>query len=182
MDDVQLIAWICAFIAGLVSVSIAIRSFKKSIKERQLDLLWKQANSAREIVREIHDNKNASDAVLMLDGFLIDKPELLDARLITIAYEEVLAALPKISNKSYSEKEHYILLCFDWLFYYIDRLEQYISDGLIRYDNVKYIFYCYYKKIRLDKEIFYTFMKERNYVLAPRFWERYVSDADFQNL
>ena len=49
MDEVQLISWIIAMIAGIITALIAISSFRKSIRERKLDLLWKQANVAKRV-------------------------------------------------------------------------------------------------------------------------------------
>lgn len=180
MEDAQLIVWVVAFIAGLISAIIAIRTFQNSIDERKADLAWRQANASRELVKELHENSNAIAAVSMLDWFSIDQPDNYDkSRMIEINYEEVLVALPKLCVKNFTDKEHYILQSFDWFFYYIDRMEQYIQDGLITFNNVKYIFWAYYKKINANEAIYYKFMDERNLVLAHKFWDRYKTDNDF---
>lgn len=180
MDEVQLISWIIAMIAGIITAIIAISSFRKSIRERKLDLLWKQANVAKEFIHEIHTNKYSGAAISMLDWFVIDKADNFDTSKITeIEYEEVLVAIPKIIDRTYNDKEHYILDCFDWFFYYIDRSEQHIVDGLFLFDNVKYIFFPYFKKIYQNKELYETFMKERCYLLAPNFWKRFEKENTF---
>ena len=180
MELAQLASWIAAIIAGLTTAAIAIRNFRKSIDERKLDLLWKQASAAKDFVHEIHENEFAFAAISMMDWFVIDKAGNFNKGKITeLKYPEVLEAIPKIKDRSYNDKEHYILDCFDWFFYYIDRTEQHIVDGLFLFDNVKYIFYPYYRKIYQNKELYLLFMKERYYLLAPDFFKRFESDPNF---
>jgi hypothetical protein len=180
MDQGQLTFWIVAMIGGIITASLALINFRKSIRERQLDLRWKQADSAKEFVHEIHGNK-AGVAIEMLDWFILAKPVGADSSVPGLKYDDVLAAIPKISAKAFNEQEHYILDCFDWFFYYIDRTEQHILDGLFRFDNVKFIFYPYYKKISSNRELYDTFMKDRCYYLAPNFWKRFERDPAFKN-
>jgi hypothetical protein len=177
MDNLQLISLIVATVVGIITAIIAIINFRKSIIERKLDLLWKKANAAKEFVGEIHENQFSGAAISMLDWFVIDKTDNYDKKRVTeIKYSEVLAAIPKISSKSYDDKEHYILECFDWFFYFIDRAEQHINDGLFLFDNVKYVFFPYYKKIKKDMNLYELFMQERCYLLAPNFWKRFEAD------
>ncbi len=180
MDKVQLVSWIIAMIAAITTASIAISSFRKSIRERKLDLLWKQANVAKEFMNEVLTNAYSGKAILMLDWFVIDKSDYTDTSGIShIDYAEVLEAIPKIASRTYSEKEKHILDCFDWLFYFIDRTEQNINDGLLRFDNVKYIYYPYYKKIYEHRSLYESFMKDRCYLLAPNFLKRFETEAVF---
>jgi len=182
MEEVQVIFWIATMVAGIATALIALSNFRKSIRERRLDLLWKQANVAKEFIHEIHTNKFSGAAISMLDWFVIDKADNFDTTRITekIKYEEVLVAIPKIIDRTYNDREHYILDCFDWFFYYIDRTEQHIADGLFLFDNVKFIFYPYFKKISQNKELYEVFMKERYYLLAPNFWKRFEAELIFK--
>ena len=109
IDEAQFVSLIVAVIAGIITALLAISSFRKSIKERRLDLLWKQANVAKEFTHEIHRHESAAAAISMLDWFIISKYRENE----NILYEEVLKAIPKIVDKSFNEKEHYILDCFD---------------------------------------------------------------------
>jgi hypothetical protein len=182
MDEVQLGFWIIAAISAIVTAAIGISTFRKSIGERKLDLKWKQADAAKQFILEIHTNPFSGAAISMLDWFVIDKPDNFDKSKFTeIKYEDVLGAIPKISSRTYNEKERYILDCFDWFFYYVDRTEQHIIDGLFLFDNVKYIFYPYFKKISSHQDLYEIFMKERCYLLAPNFWNRFKADPLFKN-
>src|SRR5687768_3903735 len=94
MDKVQLISWIIAMAAAVITALLAISNFKKSIRERKLDLRWKQASIAKEFVNEVHENKFSGAAIQMLDWFTISKTEALDKLEIgEINYEEILEAI-----------------------------------------------------------------------------------------
>lgn len=180
MNQAQLATWFVTIIVGVITAAIAIRNLRKSIRERELDLRWKQANAAKDFVHEIHENKFAFAAISMMDWFVIDKADNFDKTKISekLKYPDVLEAIPKIKDRSYTDREHYILDCFDWFFYYIDRTEQHIADGLFLFDNVKYIFYPYYRKIYQNKELYLLFMKERYYLLATDFFKRFEMDPN----
>ena len=180
MDKVQLVSWIIAMIAAITTALIAISSFRKSIRERKLDLLWKQANVAKDFMNEVLTHKYSGKAILMLDWFTRDKTDYVDrSKIKQIDYAGVLEAIPKIATRTYNEKEKDILDCFDWLFYYIDRTEQHIIDGLFHFDNVKYIFYPYFKKIYEHRSLYESFMKDRCYFLAPNFLKRFETESVF---
>lgn len=181
MDKVQLISWIIAMIAAITTALLAISSFRKSIRERKRDLLWKQANVAKDFMNEVLSHKYSGKAILMLDWFIINTTDFVDTSKTTqIKYQDVLEAIPKIATKTYNETEKDILDCFDWLLYYIDRTEQYILDGLFLFDNVKYIYYPYYKIIYQQRSLYESFMKDRCYFLAPDFFKRFETETVFE--
>src|SRR5690349_2720353 len=104
MNQVQMASWAAAIIAGLTTAAMALRNFRKSIDERKLDLAWKQANAAKDFVHEIHENEFAFAAISMMDWFVIDKADNFDKTKVTeLKYSEVLDAIPKIKDRSYSD-------------------------------------------------------------------------------
>jgi hypothetical protein len=183
MDVAQLLSWIIAMIAAIVTAKVAISNLKKSIEERRVDILWKRANAANEFIHEMHENKQSAAAVSMLDWFRVDKLEIYQTNKISrISYTEILKAIEKFCDNNHSSKERdnnyspnerYILECFDWFFSYIDRIEQHIKEGLFLYSHVKPIFFPYYLKISENRNVYNEFMKLRNYTLAIKFWERF---------
>jgi hypothetical protein len=181
---IQVIFWTTSIVVAITTAIIALANFRKSILERKLDLRWKQATAAKEFMAEIHTHKFSGAAISMLDWFEIGDDDNFDKKRITekIKYEEVLAAMPKVINETCSDREHYILECFDWFFYHIDRTEQHIADGLFLFENVKFIFFPYYKKIRKHKGVYENFMKKRYYFLAPDFWGRFENDPKLKIL
>ncbi|MGE0635795.1 MAG: hypothetical protein AB7G44_07265 [Bacteroidia bacterium] len=165
---------IVAVLAGIITAIVALSNFRQSILQREAELKWKQASIAKDLVKEIHDHPRSSNAILMLDWFTCHRiHDFSQKEATTIDYKDVLETLPKVRNPNPGEKELYILDCFDWFFYYIDRLEQYIRDGLINFDNVRHIFFPYYEKITNNKNTYDAFMEARLYKLAPEFWARY---------
>lgn len=158
----------------------AVIGYFISLKEKHSERKSKQAQSAKQLVDEIHDDEYAKAAVKMMDWFEVIKAERAkDKGKVETNYELVLSALSKVKLKKHTPEEHEIMECFDWFFYFIDRIEQGVQEELICFENVKYIFWPYFKKIRKDKEIYYAFMEARNYILAQRFWDRYRNDREF---
>jgi hypothetical protein len=177
-DDIQVISWMAATIAALVTANLAIINFRNSIKERHLDLRWKMANSAAVFVREMHSNQHSSDAVCILDWLHINKEPPNDAgtRGEHISLAQLIGIMHAPGDRVFNERERDVLECFDWFFYYIDRMEQNIRDGLFSFDSVKYIFLPYYEKVAANRAVFDEFALSRRYLLAPRFWKRFDND------
>lgn len=175
-QDVQLVT----IIAAIVTACMAIVNFRKSIEERRLDLRWKMANAATAFVHEMHLDKRTGDAISMLDWLHLDKKPAGDAEEEPkhIKHADLMRILSLPDDHICSPHEHYVLQCFDWLFYFIDRMEQNIRDGLFLFDNVKYIFLPYYEKISKDRSIFRAFTVKHRYLLADGFWTRF-DDDDF---
>jgi hypothetical protein len=176
-DDAQLLAWVATFVGGIVTGF----AFRDATKQRSLDLKWKKVDSANKLIAEIHNNKNAAAAIETLDWLHSrpsDKADVIDfgkvlqiltnASGFTESGNESHNYVRKLDNQSYD-----ILSGFDWLFYYIDRMEQNIRDGFFDFDHVKYIFIPYFEKMNIHGDIFDKFAESRRYVLAPKFWARY---------
>ena len=176
------------FLTAILGSAIALYNFFDNVRVHKSELRWKQANIAREIIREIHEHEKAKIAVLMMDWNVCFRlhPYREDANIeFTVKYEEVLDILPDVARYDINnvakdfdkeDKVYYILDCFDWFFYYIDRIEQNIRSGLILFENVKYVFLPYHLKIMNNKPVFDEFMKARCYLLAPEFWKRYSTN------
>lgn len=174
---------ILAFCATAFGLFAAVNGFNNNIKEKKASRRLEQAKMARQVIAEMHSNKDASAAVMMMDWFSTDISylpgfdEAAKEMIRKIDFNEVVVVLPKVREENLSPKEMVILRCFDWFFYYIDRIEQHINDGMIRFDNVKYVFLPYYEKIKSNEAVFNAFMKNRDYLLAPQFWKRYEQET-----
>lgn len=182
---------ILAFCATAFGLFAAVNGFNNNIKERKASRRLEQAKMARLVISEMHANKDASAAVMMMDWFSVDISYLAKFdekskdKIGKVQFNDVLAMLKKVNDANpkqtdssfkLDDMEMVIVRCFDWFFYYIDRIEQYINDGMIQFDNVKHIFYPYHKKIyeyKENEEVFNAFMKKRDYELALQFWKRY---------
>lgn len=173
-QDIQFFTWIAAGLAALITASLAIVNFRNSIHERSLDLRWRMADAARTFVQELHSDKRANDAISMLDWLDMDRGAEAESEHIKRA--ELMRIMSAPADYTFSQREHYVLQCFDWLFYYVDRMEQNIQDGLFPFDSVKYTFLSYYETVARDRGTFDKFAADRRYLLAPKFWKRFDAD------
>jgi hypothetical protein len=181
-DEVQFFSWMAAGITALVTAGMAIVNFRYSIKERRLDLRWKRANAATEFVQEMHSNCHTSGAISILDWLHLNKKSVgaIEGKVEHITRPELLRILSAPDDHPFSQYERQVLLCFDWLFYYIDRMEQNIRDDLFSFDRVKYIFLPYYETISKDRGTFDKFAVDRRYLLARHFWRRFDGDDSWR--
>ena len=90
-----------------------------------------------------------------------------------INYDQVLAALKKNEEASSSNADRYIRDCFDWFFYWFDRIQHYINRQLIDLQDVEPVFRPYAKLIAHDRDTFYAFLDFHEYSLAKEFFENY---------
>jgi hypothetical protein len=166
-------SWGVAIIGGLIAAFVAISQLKLNANQRKNELRWRQANAAKESINDIHSNNWSRNAVTMLDwseGQHRLKFEGKDN--IEIFYEEdVIRALGKLQSEC-SDLEQDIVDCFDWFFYFIDRIEHYIRTNLIEFEDVKDVFSIYSKKIKKHEELYENFMKAHSYELAIAFWKQ----------
>lgn len=150
----------------------------KAMVDLRENLRWKRANAAKDFLSEIHDHHLASQAVTMLDWYDSRHDyEIKDHGKLTISYKKVLSSLKKDQKQYLDEVDTFVRDCFDWFFYYIDRIEHYISIKLIRFEDVGPVFKPYVKLIERgkDKATFVKFMNGHEYELAVKFWQRYSS-------
>ena len=130
-DLLQEAAWIIGGVVGVVTVTIALYQLWASTKLGAADLRWRRVSGARDILGEIHHHELGSKAVMMLDWYNGEhKYEVAEGRKTEISYRDVLEVLNKDQSACVDEKSTYIRDCFDWFFYYIDRIEFYLQTEL----------------------------------------------------
>jgi len=143
-------------------------------KQREKELVWKQINTAKELLNDIHTHDLAKNAVHMLDwcdGQAVY--QISTETRLSIAYKEVLEALQMNGMPPQSDSDVYVRDCFDWFFYRVDRIEHYINRGLIDFQDVKSVFQPYAREIEKHKPIFEEFLAFHEYRLAEQFFDRY---------
>jgi hypothetical protein len=170
-------------IAGLIKWLYEIAANRK---QRADELRWKQAQSAKELLDDIHNHELSKQAVHMMDWedesaeYWIGDGE--EKQKTAITYKEVLDALGKnAKNQRCGKKEAFIRDCFDWFFYRVDRIEHYIRRGLIQFEDVRDVFKVYARQVNARRDVFDGFLRFHEYELAHKFFRRYhaaVSDGD----
>ena len=143
-------------------------------KQQAKELLWKQINTAKELLNDIHTHELAKGAVHMLDWCHgSGEYEICPGQRARISYDDVLAALKKNGESSPSKVDEYIRDCFDWFFYRIDRIQHYINRKLIDRKDVESVFRSYARLVAHDRDTFHAFLDFHEYSLAKEFFENY---------
>jgi hypothetical protein len=181
-DMILMAFWGVAIIGGLIAAFVAIIQLDLNVKQRKNELRWRKANAAKESINDIHSNNWSRNAVTMLDW-----SEGKQHRLkfegkdnIKISYKDnVIPALGKLQSEC-SDLEQNIVDCFDWFFYFIDRIEHYRRTNLIEFEDVKDVFSIYSKKIKKHEELYENFMKAHSYELAIAFWKQFDVNKPIQ--
>jgi hypothetical protein len=177
-DWIQLAAIVVACVGGVIAALKAVFEMRQSTEQRRDELRWKRAQAAKELITDIHRDRHASNAVLMMDWSEgRHEYEVEPGRVELLAYRDVLSALGKAQSDSVSSRDRYICDAFDWFFYYVDQIEHYIDTGLIEFIDVRTVFKTYATKIRRDIQVYEAFLREHEYELAPKFWRRYDGNA-----
>lgn len=170
MSDLKEWGKIVALMAGILGLFKAIYEIRESRKLRAEELRWKRANSAKELLDDIHNHELEKSAVHMLDWCDGQAEyEIAPGQKTIISYADVLAALAKNSSESRESKDIYIRDCFDWFFYRVERIQHYINRGLIDFEDVRAIFTIYAKQITKDWKIYDAFLSFHEYDLARLF-------------
>lgn len=178
-DLLQEAAWIIGGVVGVVTVTIALYQLWASTKLRAADLRWRRVSGARDILGEIHHHELGSKAVMMLDWYNGEhKYEVAEGRKTEISYRDVLEVLNKDQSACVDEKSTYIRDCFDWFFYYIDRIEFYLQTELILFADVASVFKPYAEIIQKDWSVYERFMASSCYKEAEKFWKRFDTTPD----
>src|SRR6185295_7598847 len=143
-----------------------------------IEFRWKQVNAARELLTDIHKHEFAVNAVRMLDWHRgKHEYELPDGSRVTISWEEILRALAQKQAACDSKVDTFVRDCFDWFFYFLDRIEHYTIAGLVERQDVEMVFKPYASIIQADRSVFWPFLEYHEYRLAMEFFDRYTTAA-----
>jgi len=164
-DVIQALSWIGAVVGVLVAAFKGITEVRESRLQRERELRWKQANLGREIIDEIFDPKSfAGIALDMLDYAPFGRsfgaiPADNDDKIVRM--DDIKRALD-LTNVSMTKKDIYIRECFEWMFYYLERLAYFVEIELLTIEDVRFPLE-YYAPFFLEEEIFSRFGKSITY-------------------
>lgn len=170
---IETITHLVAIIGGLLAAYKLIVEMKQSRIQRRMDLRWKQANAAREMLNQMLASPLVQDATIMLDWsgreFTIAPNQK-----ATITFEEVQNGL-RTDNLIFSAKEVYIRDCADAFLFHVELIEQAIRNELIEFKDVKFPMEYYIATLRKNDlyNAYTQFIKEYDYKNAERFLSRF---------
>jgi len=173
-DYFQIIAWLVASIGGVIAAFKAIVEVQRNRKQREIELRWKQAQLAKEILDEIEDDSLIQNAKKLIDWHEREY-EVRKDHIETITQEEVLNSLKKgaASLKSLSEKEKFIIECLEEFFMRFERLEHLIVINLIEFDDISDPLYWWVKSMNLNRSDYEKFLQKYEYGQAINFLNRF---------
>lgn len=184
LSQVQFVGWCLTVIVGAIGAYKGIRELQMSTEARRTELRWKKAAVARDLLSEIHHGFYSSAAVQMFDwwgctrNYSVKRDGIVlvtaaaEKGTIEIATDDIRAALSRPAHQQISEKEIFIRDCFDWFFYYVDRIDQYVLNGLVTIEDVAAVFNPYSKLVVRERELFEAFMNQHEYHFAIHFFRR----------
>ena len=178
MEWVQLLSLLIGIIGGLIAASRAIIELRENRIQRMRELRWRQAKVGKEALDELFTHPSSEKAVFMLDWASGKREyELEKGQRVTISYPEILSAIQKDASSDLSPKEVFIRDCFDYLFYFLDRIEHYIAIGLITLDDVAIPLKPYVRQILAHREFNEAFFKRYSSSME-RLFRRFQSPDD----
>jgi hypothetical protein len=144
---------------------------RAELAQREIELRWKQAGLAREMLDEIFDYGPSNNAWRMVDGeedYSDDK-----GNSYRIDMNLVRRALPQPWNDDCGGPDVYVRWCFDALLYYLERLEQSLQIAIVRLDDLAAGVTYYIALMAKDKKLFRDYAKLICFNGAIAFMERF---------
>ena len=155
-DLIQILAWAVAMGAGIITAYRALHELKLNRQQRALELKWKKAKLAKEVIAEYEAKEQFGIAHLLL-AWNAREYQLPDGQRTTIDFDTVMQAL-RVENRTFSSKEKYIRDALILYFDAISRLEHFIQRDLIDFEDVRYIFVYAVGRIAPQKAVIQSFL------------------------
>lgn len=125
---------------------------------------------------DIHHSALAARAVEMIDWCDDDRSYRLPSGAIaTFSFGRVEEALAQTRPRD--EVDTHIIDCFDWFLYYIDRVEHYLQNGLILFEDVADTLRPYARTLKNREVAIDRIVELRCYDGVPAFLNRYPATA-----
>ncbi len=173
---IETVAKIVGIFGILIAAALAIWQARENLKQRKRELRWKQAEMGKKIMDEIYNDEQSRYAAYMIEP---RKRRYKTRENLTevITQPMVLAALE--AEILGNEPGHiFIQDCFDDLFYYYDRIEQFLRSELVTFEDVERPTNYYVNLMANDKRVYLTYIKLIGYPDVLRFLDRFESWRD----
>jgi hypothetical protein len=166
----QITSWAVGGLVGLVTAWKAIFEMRRSREQAQLELRWRKAKEAKNVIEEISKHSGVSNALRMIDwdGRIYIFP---DGERKIVTHAEMVNALRLSGN--YTHKEAFIRDCFDDLFDSMSRAEAMLQSNLIEFSDIVQFFSYYAARMRAHGTIFDDFISAYGFTAAAEFLERF---------
>jgi hypothetical protein len=175
-DWLQAAAWAATAVGLVVAATKLWSELRTGRLQRDRDLRWKQAEAGKSLNDEMQTDSRAWPAMQMLDSEA-RAFTLPSNRIVTITRADICTALDPSKNAN-DEKSVYIRDCFDALFYFMSMFEHYISNTLIRAEDVAYPIEYYVQIMARLRGPIKAYLEKYGVSRARKFLERYSAWND----
>ena len=165
-------------IGGFLLAIIGLFNLITIRKHKSQDYKWKRIQKSEILIDSIYKNKYAHNALRLTDSSLT-KIELLeefsiDKKMVDVTKEDIVLALTTdIGEDENVELATTICHCFDLLFYEFNRIEIYIEEELINFEDIKLPFMYYISFLESDKKLYKDYAKKISYDGAIKLMNRF---------
>ena len=173
LENLKNAAIVITPVVGLYTILRGLADFRASTEQKKQDLRWKRAAAARELTTEIHKSTDAAAAIEMFDWWCCARSIKVDDVRIDMKPDDATNALALPAQNKATAEQMVIRDCFDWFFYYVDRIGHYVRSGLIDLGDVYPIFKPYARIVNSNREVFYAFLDQHDYDSAKWFFDQY---------
>jgi hypothetical protein len=149
-------------IGGLLAIARFLFVYNRARRERFEEFVWKKTEKAKSLIDEMLADPRCRDALRMIDWDGREFEIAEHRKNVVITRRILIEALKPCSERSqseYSDTEIYIRDCFDALLDRFATLDQFIRNGLIRFEDVMFPIEYYLEKISLDDDLKLVFAR-----------------------
>jgi hypothetical protein len=174
-DRFEVAAKLIAIVGGIVSALGLIITLQGGLTQQARQLRWNQAKLAMEFVDAMLSDRQAFDALRMIDwGQRVYEISPGRTELITSAH--VREALDVRNNARLSPSGVYVRECFDRLFHHLGKMERSLKSGLIAFEDIRSPL-AYYVPIltRTYGDVVTPYMKQLGHDDAQALLQRFPS-------
>jgi hypothetical protein len=128
--------------SGLIAALVTLLVGLLALYQWRVATRWRQGEEGRKLIDELFlgDKHGGYDALLMTEpgiGEYLWYEDSKGKHYTKVSHEEAIAALTRaLVGKSQEEKDDFIRECFDDLFYYLERIELFLENRFITYNDV----------------------------------------------
>lgn len=176
-DWIQALSWGVAIIGGLIAAFVAISQLKASTEQRKRELRWQQTKAGKELVDCLFDEPKSSKALTMIDSpgksyqEIPGNDKAVQSQDVLKALEVKKASESQLVFTHNDDKSIFIRECFDELFYYLERFQYFVENGLVDFQDVRVPAEYYVRRMGSNKGYYLNYSRSIKYDRAAQFLE-----------
>lgn len=173
-DWIEVITWTVGIVGGVAGLLNLAREYKQGRRQRGLELRWRKASAANDLLNTFYGDPVFRNAMLMLDWD--NRPFEVGDKTIVIAREDIWAALAR-PPVPFDDKTLFIRTAIDRFFEAFDRIGHAIKIGMMTNSDVNFALEFYIGVLAKRRLVVETYMidlgfgQALEYFRASKLWE-----------